>query len=196
LVLGSSVRIEAGAVVRVPGGGEGRVVGWVRRFAGRVLPVSLLRVNYSAEAPPAGSPLLGADGRVVAIGYQVDPQRTGTGFALPVEVCQRVLADLDQDGRVVRAWLGLTLKEGMAIPAVVRVDEESPAGRGGLQAGDVLLQVGAYPVNEYAEAVNAFYFLTGGRPVKVRILRGVEVLDLTLVPQALPAGAGRPEVRR
>jgi len=59
-----------------------------------------------------------------------------------------------------------------------------------LQPGDVLLQVGAYLVSEYAEAVNACYYLVAGRPVKVRVLRGTEVLEVELVPQALANGVG------
>ena len=191
LRLGASSGLKPGAVVRIPGVGEGRVAGWVRRFAGRVLPVSLLQVNYAGAAPPAGTPLLGGDGRVVAVGYQADGQRGHAGFALPVEACRRVLADLERDGRVVRTWLGLTLRQGVTPPAVVRVDGESPAARGGLRPGDVLLQVGAYPVSDYPEAVNAFFFLVAGQTVTLRVLRELEVLELQLVPQALPGGAAR-----
>lgn len=188
--LGDSGGLGPGAVVRVAGGAQARVSGWARRHGGRVLPVSLLRVNYPASPPAAGTPLLDEQGRVVAIGYQAEPGRESVGYALPVEVVSRVLADLDRDRRVVRTWLGVTLREGAASPSLVRVEAGSPAERGGLLAGDVLLRVGARQVSDYAEVVDAFYYLVAGERAPVRVLRGVKVLDVEVVPQAVASGVG------
>jgi len=176
--------------VQVPGGARARITGWTRRHGGRVLPVSLLRVNYPVSPPAAGTPLLDEKGRVVAIGYQADPAAASVGYALPVEVVSRVLADFERDRRVVRTWLGVTLRQGDASPSLVRIEPGSPAEQAGLAAGDVLLQVGARQVTEYAEAVNAFYYLVAGRQTAVRVLRGVEVLDVKVVPQAVATGVG------
>jgi serine protease Do len=188
--LGTSGSLRAGDAVRVAGAAQARVTGWTRRHGGRVLPVSLLRVNYPASPPSAGTPLLDGKGRVVAIGYQTDPVAESVGYALPVEVVARVLADYERDRRVVRTWLGVTLREGDASPSLVRIEPGSPAERGGLLAGDVLLQIGSRSVNGYAEAVNAFYYLVAGRQTPVRVLRGVKVVDVMVVPQAVASGVG------
>lgn len=188
--LGSSVRLRAGGVVQLPGGARARVTGWTRRHGGRVLPVSLLRVAYPVRAPAAGTPLLDEQGRVVAIGYQAEPAAESVGYALPVEVVSRVLADFERDRRVVRTWLGVTLRDGDASPSLVRIEPGSPAAQAGLLAGDVLLQIGARPVSEYAEAVNAFYYLIAGEQAAVRVLRGVKVVDVNVVPQAVASGVG------
>ena len=110
--LGDSRVLKPGAMVQVAGGAQARVTGWARRHGGRVLPVSLLRVNYPAVPPRAGTPLLDGAGRVVAIGYQAEPGRKSVGYALPVVVVARVLADLERDRKVVRTWLCVTLREG------------------------------------------------------------------------------------
>lgn len=188
--LGSSGELGAGAQVRVAGGVRGRVTGWARRHGGRVLPVSLLRINYPGAVPLAGTPLLDDQGEVVAIGYQAEPGREAVGYALPVEVVLRVLADFERDRRVVRTWLGVTLREGAAAPSLVRVEAGSPAARAGLVEGDVLLQVGSRKVRDYAEAVNSFYYLIAGEQAPMRVLRGVEVMDVKVVPQAVATGVG------
>ena len=154
------------------------------------MPVSLLRINYPGAVPLAGTPLLDDQGEVVAIGYQAEPGREAVGYALPVEVVLRVLADFERDRRVVRTWLGVTLREGAAAPSLVRVEAGSPAARAGLVEGDVLLQVGSRKVRDYAEAVNSFYYLIAGEQAPMRVLRGVEVMDVKVVPQAVATGVG------
>ena len=54
----------------------------------------------------------------------------------------------------------------------------------------MLLQVGPRQVSDYAEVVNAFYYLVAGKQVAVRVLRGVEVLEVKVVPQAVATGVG------
>ena len=53
-----------------------------------------------------------------------------------------------------------------------------------------MLQVGVRKVSDYAEAVDAFYYLVAGEIAPVRVLRGVKVLDVELVPQAVASGVG------
>ena len=84
----------------------------------------------------------------------------------------------------------MTLREGAASPSLVRIEPGSPAERAGLLAGDVLLQVGSRKVSDYAEVVDAFYYLVAGEGAVVRVLRGVKVLDVKVVPQAVASGVG------
>ena len=78
--VGSSAGLAAGAVVRVEGAAGARVAGWARRFGGRVLPVSLLRLNYAGMAPAAGTPLL--DGRAGWWRSATRPIRAGQRSAM------------------------------------------------------------------------------------------------------------------
>lgn len=169
------------------------MAGWVRRFAGRVLPVSLLQVIYVGAAAPAGTPLLRGDGRVVAVGYQADGQRGHAGFVLPVEACRRVLADLGARrsgrahlARADAATRGHPAGGGAGRRRVARGPRRPAAGRR-------VAASGAYPVSDCPEAVNAFFFLVAGQTVTLRVLRELEVLELQLVPQALPGGVAREE---
>lgn len=47
-----------------------RTTGWVKQVGGEILPLAVLRVNFSHSVPPPGTPLLDDTDRVVTIGFQ------------------------------------------------------------------------------------------------------------------------------
>lgn len=156
--------------------------GWVKQVGGKVLPFALLQVYFERAVPPPGSPVMDAEGRVVAMVFQ-KAANGNTGYAIPAEAVHRVRQDVcSGEGRLSRGWLGLALRAETQSPQVVRVLPNSPAQAAGIQTADVLQSVGDRPVADYADAANAFFYLVPGQPVRVRLLRGVEPLEFTLTP--------------
>lgn len=162
------------------GGSNGTITGVVKQIDGKILPLCLLSVSYEGAAPLPGTPLTNQSGAVIAVSHQ--PTGEKAGFALPVEVLKRVLEEVQTGGRVTRGWIGLKLQPAAASPRVTSVQAGSPSAKSGVISGDVLLQVGARQVGEYADAVNAFYFLRPGVATPVRIRRGSQEITLTLTP--------------
>ncbi len=158
-----------------------RTTGWVKQVGGKILPLALLRVNFSKSVPPPGTPLLDDAGRVVAIVFQ-SSGGGNIGYALPAEAVHRVLRDVSKGGPLCRGWLGLALRAESQIPRISRVLPDSPAAAAGVQPNDVLLSIGSRQITDYADAVNAFFYLIPGQPVKVKLLRGVDQLDVLLTP--------------
>jgi S1-C subfamily serine protease len=78
----------------------------------------------------------------------------------------------------------LILRPDAAVPQVTRVQAGSPAAKAGVVPGDVLLEVGPRRLADYADAVNAFYFLRPGVGTPLRLKRGNQELQLTLTPEA------------
>jgi S1-C subfamily serine protease len=179
LALGRS-RISAGMELKARGGSTGRTTGWVKQINGKMLPLSLLKVEYGGAAPPAGTPLLNSAGVVVAIAHQNTAPRAG--YAIPAEVAKRVLEDVQGDGKVSRGWIGLKLLPQSATPQVTQVQDGSPSAQAGIQAGDVLLEVGTRQLADYADAVNAFYFLRPGVPSALRVKRGEKEISVSVTP--------------
>lgn len=180
LPLARSFGSRANAAVSVKGGGSAKSEAWIKAINGKMLPLALLKISYSGAVPQAGTPLVDVSGAVVAVAHQsVDG---GSGYALPVEVVKRVLEDVQDKGKICRAWIGLKLRPEAKLPQVTSVQENSPANRAGIREGDVLLQVGPRPTADYADAVNAFFFLRPGVPVSVRLKRGDAELSLSLTP--------------
>jgi S1-C subfamily serine protease len=167
--------LEAGTTTKC------RTAGWVNQVGGKILPFALLRVNFSRAVPSPGTPLLDAAGNVVAVVFQ-SAGSGDTGYAIPAEAVHRVHRDITSHGRLVRGWLGLSLRADSQIPKIIRVLPDSPAAAAGIRPEDVLLGIGSRQINSYADAANAFFYLIPGEPVKVTVQRGGEPLEFTLTP--------------
>lgn len=174
--IGSNLRaVTAGGMVNC------RSTGWVKQVGKNILPLALLRVNFDRPVPSPGTPLLDDEGRVAAILFQ-DSGTGNTGYAIPAEAVHRVRRDILAGGHLVRGWLGLSMLAESQSPQIVRVLPNSPAAAVGIKQADILLSVGSRQIADYADAVNAFFYLIPGKPVRVKILRGVDQLEFTLTP--------------
>jgi serine protease Do len=107
----------------------------------------------------SGSALIDREGRLVGIGSLVvedaatDRSVPGNLF-VPVNLLKPILADLIAMGHrasPVQPWLGITLQPRAGALAVVRVFRDGPADSAGIEAGDVVVGVGAEPVVDLAE---------------------------------------------
>lgn len=103
----------------------------------------------------SGGPLLNMNGEVIGINSQIattNGDSNGVGFALPSNDAANVYKQILQGGRVRRGYLGVNLDSVKAEYAKVYnlpeakgaiitnvSDKQSPAGRAGLQAGDVIV---------------------------------------------------------
>lgn len=180
LPLATDAPLPPGSVVRTAGGIEGRSADWVKHVEGKILPLALLKIDYTAKVPLPGTPLLDSVGNVVAVAHQTISAKSG--YAIPVEVVKRVLEDVQRGGHVSRGWIGLNLRPDAKAPQVTRVHEGSPSALAGVKTGDVLIQVGSRSLGEYADAVNAFFFLKPGVATPVKLKRGDREMVLSLTP--------------
>jgi len=136
----------------------------------------------------SGGPLIDAGGAV--LGITALGLARGVAFAVPSGVAWRVAGALSERGSVKRGYLGI-LSQPVRLPAaqrvgldqrggllVVGVEDGSPAGKGGMLLGDILVSLDATPVTETDELQA---LLTGdrvGREVPVGVVRGGELQTL------------------
>ena len=137
----------------------------------------------------SGGPLINAEGAV--LGITALGLARGVALAVPSEVAWRVAGSLEERGSVKRGYLGILsqpvhlpsaqsagLGEGRGGLLVVGVEDGSPAGRGGMLLGDILVSLDATPVEDTDELQA---LLTGGRvgrEVPVGVVRGGELQTL------------------
>jgi serine protease Do len=134
----------------------------------------------------SGGPLFGANGEVVGVNtaiFSPSGGNIGIGFAVPSNLAKRVVADLRDDGKVERGWLGVSLQPldaelaaavGLPEPRgalVAAVEPGSPAARSGLRAGDVVLEAGGRPVRNPRDLASAVAEAKPGATVALAVSR-------------------------
>lgn len=110
-----------------------------------------IQTDASINPGNSGGPLLDADAEVIGINQQIRTATgasEGVGFAVPVEVAERAIEQLRDDGEVSYAFMGVTtqavypqLAERLGLDVdtgalIVEVTDDSPADEAGLRAGE------------------------------------------------------------
>jgi S1-C subfamily serine protease len=136
----------------------------------------------------SGGPLVDASGRVV--GLNSSALARGASLAIPVAEARAVADALRKDGRVKRGYLGVgtqpvALAEGLAAQLgqstglmVIGVEKDSPAEKGGLLQGDVLVALGAHAVTDIDDLQAALGPASVGQTAAAKIVRGGETKEL------------------
>jgi len=171
-----------------------------RRYMGfRTLYKYNLWYQTDAEINPgnSGGPLVNTKGEIVGINT-LGLMGTGIGFSIPGEVVRDVVARLERDGKVLRAWTGLefqalkdfqtnTFAASERGVVIVNVEEPSPASEAAVRAGDLLLAVNGAPtdvpfVEDLPALLRRLADLPLDRPAAFRVRRGAEERELAVQP--------------
>jgi serine protease Do len=146
----------------------------------------------------SGGPLVNIEGKIIGINARSLRGAENLGFAIPSLVVRDVVDRIIREGRVRRAWTGLRFQalkdfgKSSYIDAthgvlVASVDEDSPAERAKLRAGDIAVAVDGAPIHGMYETdlpaiERRFASLAVEQPVRLDILRGSETLAVSLSP--------------
>ena len=139
----------------------------------------------------SGGPLVNMRGEIVGINSNIISASGGSmgiGFAIPSNLGRKVYAQLVEHGSVTRGWLGVGIQEltpelarsfGLegkkgAVVSEVRGDD-SPAAKGGLQAGDVIIELDGKPVDSDTALVRIVADVHPGESVDVKFYRDGEI---------------------
>ncbi len=204
--LGDSDKVRVGQLVIAignPFGFQFSVTTGVVSAVGRSLYTSagrpvdnVIQTDAALNPGNSGGPLVDSRGRVIGINTAVIFPAQGLAFAIPINMARWVAALLIRDGRVRRAYLGITGQNRPLPPWVVRtlqlpadqgvgvleVAPGSPAERAGLRPGDTIIGLNGQVIRRLEDLHRV---LTGeliNRPTAVRVLRDGKVLTLQAVP--------------
>ena len=144
--------------------------------------IGLLQTDAAISPGNSGGALANADGEVIGINT-IKAMNTGVegmAFAIPINTVQEIINELMAKGYVARPYLGvtvfdkptaarygyqLTIDKGVYI---FRVSLSSPAGRAGLERGDVILSIDGKEVNSVSDVRNEIAAHKIGDKVKVK----------------------------
>jgi S1-C subfamily serine protease len=180
---GAAVTASLGIVSAV--GGEWRTWqgGTIDRF---------IRLDLAVYDGFSGGASVDAAGRV--IGINTSGLARATAVTVPASTVTRVLNQLLTRGHVARGWLGIAsqpvrlpaaLQRSLGIEAeaglvVLSVEPDSPADRGGVSIGDILLALDDRPVRDPGDVLAALGGDRIGRPIALRVARGGRAESLTV----------------
>lgn len=206
--LGDSSKLKVGEWVLAigsPFGFDHSVTKGIVSAKGRTLPndtyVPFIQTDVAINPGNSGGPLFNMNGEVVGINSQIFTRSggfMGLSFAIPIDVAIDVSNQLKKDGKVSRGWLGVVIQEvnkdlaesfGLDKPAgalVAQVLENGPAAKGGLQVGDVILNLNGQPIVMSADLPHLVGGLKDGAKAKLEIIRNGKRQNLDVTIGALP----------
>jgi S1-C subfamily serine protease len=150
---------------------------------------NVIQTDAAVNPGNSGGPLLDSSGRVVGVNTAIlspSGSNAGIGFAIPVDIVNRVVPQLVRDGRVATPGIGIVAaSEGTAtrlgvegIP-ILRTLPGSSAARAGLQGvdtnkgtlGDVIVAANGKPVRRLSDLTDQLEEIGVGHTVEISLLR-------------------------
>ena len=160
---------------------------------GRQLPAAtgpsslqaFIQTDAAINPGNSGGPLVDLEGRVVGINSAIfgGPRFVGYGFAIPINLANKVVSDILRFGEVRRPQLGVQVADVNEADAevyglteirgaeVVAVSEGSPAEQAGVRIGDVILELDGRPVGNATDLTTGLAQHQPGDDVNLTIWR-------------------------
>ena len=163
------------------------IISAVGRELGPSTPFSnFIQTDAAINPGNSGGALVDTNGNLIGVntlifsrsgGYQ------GIGFAIPVSLAKRVMEQIIETGSVTRGWFGVDvadispeLAESLGLKGtrgaiVGAIERGSPAEKGGIRLGDVIVAINGRAVPDVSSALNAIAEMSPGNTVPVKVVR-------------------------
>ncbi|GAB4580452.1 MAG: trypsin-like peptidase domain-containing protein [Anaerolineales bacterium] len=159
----------------------------------------LLQTDAAINQGNSGGPLVNLAGEVIGIntliirgnGYN-SAVAEGLGFAVPSNTAAVIAEQIIEKGYFARPYLGINwqavtpriaARYGLPVEYgayVSAVQDGSPAAAGGLQEGDIIIEIGGTAIGEDLSYINALFKHQPGEVVVIKVARGTQVVELTV----------------
>lgn len=163
----------------------------------------------------SGGPLVDSKGQVIGMTTATLIGAQNIGFAVPINIARKVLAEFKTHGTITRPWLGITGKfptdpmlRLFAMPLaggllIEDVEDGSPAAEAGLKSGslnvavegiswvlggDILLALNGHPTRDPDSFAEAVKDLSPGQIVRMTVLRNGERVVMSALLKDRPRG--------
>jgi len=155
-------------------------------------------IQHTAPLNPgnSGGPLVDSRGRIVGVNTAIIAVAQGIGFSIPSDTAKWVVSQLLTLGRVRRGHLGIAAQqrplprrlvrflelEADSGVEVVSVAPHSPASKGGVREGDIIVSINGHKT---AGVDHIHRFLAEwpvGDTVKLTVIRGQDRIEIEVVP--------------
>jgi S1-C subfamily serine protease len=167
----------------------------MRSQSGRLID-AVIQTDAALNPGSSGGPLVDSRGRVIGINTAVIAGAQGICFAVPISTAHVVIPQLITDGRVRRAWLGVSGQtiqlsrrrvqlSHLSAAGAVLVTETTPRGpadRAGIRVRDIIISLGGSVVTAVDDLARLLTRDHIGRATNVTLLRDGVQLELSVTP--------------
>jgi len=173
----------------------GIVSGFDRQYLGQYFCTTHLRANLPVQDGQGGAPVMNLNGE--AVGILIGRIDDGAAcHVLPMRAAEKVRLDFIRFGELRPGYAGVVVEDasqatGGSTAQVGELDPATPAGKSGIQPGDILLKVGSTPIATSEDVLDASFFLTAGDAIQVDVLRAGEKLSFSIKPSIHPMATSR-----
>lgn len=217
LDIGNSDQLRVGDIVLAIGNPFGfahTVTSGIISAKGRVIGTgpfdNFLQTDAAIHPGNSGGPLLDVKGRVIGICTAIRKDGPGISFAIPINTAMAVVKDLIRHGKVVRPWLGVVGQNiisqdqldsnpdptGVYGVIVSNIVVDSPAYRGGIKIGDLVMGISGAKVHDVNELQRILASHSPSERVSVRVFRrGKGFINLSLDLDEIPKSQELPQER-
>ena len=167
--------------------------------------VNFIQTDAAINPGNSGGPLLNANGEVIGVNTAIIQNAQGLGFAIPINTAKGIANQLIAKGTVEHSYLGIQmttltpeLKEQLNSDPnspisvsestgvlIAKVMPSSPAAKGGIRAGDVVVKVNDQPVTKDTQLQQAVENTSIGSNLQLQIRRQGQTLNLNIQPGKL-----------
>ena len=168
----------------------------LRSYSGRLID-DVIQTDAALNPGNSGGPLVDSAGRVVGVNTATILPAQGICFAIGINTAKFVASRLLRDGRIRRSFIGVSAQTVPVHRRVVRfydlpketgalvlsVEDGSPAKRGGLREGDIVVALEGQPVAGVDDLHRLLTEVRVGVSCVLTVLRYTEKLELRVVPE-------------
>jgi S1-C subfamily serine protease len=171
----------------------------LRAQSGRAID-HIIQTDAALNPGNSGGPLIDTRGHVIGVNTAIIRPAQGICFAIASNIARWVAGWLIKEGRVRRSYIGVA---GQTVPLLRKlvlayrlsadtgvlvslVEPGSPAAKAGVREGDIMIALdgAASPgIDTLHRSLTAERI---GRNMELRVLRGVEIVTLTVTPIEMP----------
>lgn len=171
--------------------------------------LDFIQTDAAINPGNSGGPLLNDRGEVIGINTAIRAEAQGIGFAIPIDKAKQIKDALARGEKIPHPYIGIRMitltpeiaKQSNSDPnspftvpeingvLVVQVMPDSPAAAAGVRRADVIAEVDGQPVTTAEKLQSAVERSRTGQPLRLKVQRGDQTLELTVRPGELREAA-------
>jgi len=182
---------------------------------------NVIQTDASINPGNSGGPLINSSGQVIGITSQIETAggggSVGIGFAIPSNTARQVVSQLERNGKVEHAFLGITgatispdIAKALTLPVdsgvlVQQAVNGGPAAKAGIRGGhtaatiqgadlelggDIITGIGGHKITSMDQVVNIVNSAKPGDTLDVTVRRGADTKSFTVTLGDRPSSVG------